>query len=387
MAAGLVAVLSGVLAGVLVLVLAGCSTGSTGDRSAADRSPGGDATAAAESGGTAAQAEAVRHVFIVNLENKGYAETFGPDSPAPYLSRTLTKRGQLLENYYGIAHHSLPNYLAQISGQGPNPKTQADCPVFSRFRQTGVADPGQAVGDGCVYPAHVETVAGQLTAAGLSWRGYLEDMGTPCRHPVVGATDETQRADEGDQYAVKHNPFVYFKAVTTSPSCDRQDVDLEQLPEDLRRVATTANLSYIVPSLCNDGHDSPCVDGRPGGLVSADAWLRSWVPKILASPAYRKDGLLVVTFDEAATGHEDSARACCVGTLAPNAESPGITGPGGGRTGTVLLSPFINAGTTNPTAYNHYSLLRTVEDAFDLAPLGYAQRAEGFGADVFGAGG
>jgi hypothetical protein len=328
----------------------------------------------------------VKHVFVVNLENKGYDETFGPGSPAPYLSKTLRAQGQLLTQYYGTAHNSLPNYVAQVSGQGPNPQTQADCQYYTDFVQTGTASPDQAVGDGCVYPAGVKTVADQLEAKGLTWRGYLEDMGTPCRHPAANAADDTQKARPGDQYAARHNPFAYFHSITDSPSCAANDVDLSQLTSDLSTVATTRNLSYITPNLCNDAHDSPCVDGRPGGLATADQWLSTWVPKILASPAFRQDGLLVVTFDEADTGSADGADACCGEGPGPNAALPGIYGMGGGRTGTVLVSPFLRPGTVNDTGYNHYSLLRTIEDTFGLAPLGYAQTARGFGYDVWGAG-
>jgi hypothetical protein len=328
----------------------------------------------------------VRHVFVVNLENKGYDETFGPSSPAPYLSKTLTAQGQLLTQYYGTAHNSLPNYVAQVSGQGPNPQTQADCQNYSDFVQTGTAAPDQAVGQGCVYPKAVQTVADQLEAKGLTWRGYMEDMGTPCRHPQANAADDTQKAKVGDQYAARHNPFVYFHSITDRPSCAANDVDLAQLTTDLASVSTTRNLTYITPNLCNDAHDSPCVDGRPGGLVTADQWLSTWVPKILASPAFRADGLLVVTFDEADTGDQDGAAACCGEGPGPNSPLPGIYGLGGGRTGTVLVSPFLQPGTLNNTAYNHYGLLRTIEDTFGLAPLGYAQTARGFGYDVWGAG-
>src|SRR5882672_10590121 len=69
----------------------------------------------------------IRHVFIIVLENKGFDKTFGPSSPATYLSQTLTAQGQLLRQYYGIGHKSLPNYLAMVSGQAPNAVTQADC--------------------------------------------------------------------------------------------------------------------------------------------------------------------------------------------------------------------------------------------------------------------
>ncbi|NUR08281.1 MAG: phosphoesterase [Nocardioidaceae bacterium] len=327
----------------------------------------------------------VRHVFVVNLENKGYDETFGPGSPAPYLSRTLRGQGQLLSQYYGVAHNSLPNYLAQISGQGPNAQTQGDCQVYSDFVQAGTTPPDQAVGQGCVYPAGVRTLADQLDATGLTWRGYMEDMGTPCWHPAPNSPDDTQHAKVGDQYAARHNPFVYFKSITGSPSCAANVVDLSHLEADLGSVSTTRNLTYVTPNLCNDAHDAPCVDGRPGGLVSADEWLQTWMPKILASPAFRKDGLLVVTFDESDNEGPDSAAGCCGEGPGPNSPMPGIYGPGGGRTGTVLVSPFITPGTFNDAPYNHYSLLRYLEDTFGLAPLGYAQQARGFGQDVWGA--
>ena len=362
-------------AGVAVVGLVGVSGGGV----AAAPTP-----RAAKAGAT--QAPPIKHVFVVNLENKGYDETFGPGSPAPYLSTTLRNQGQLLTQYYGTAHNSLPNYIAQISGQGPDAQTQADCQTYSDFVQAGTAAPQQAVGNGCVYPAGVKTVADQLEAKGLTWHGYMEDMGSPCRHPAPGAVDDTQKAEVGDQYAARHNPFVYFHSITDRPSCAANVVDLGQLTSDLATTATTRNLTYVTPNLCNDAHDSPCVDGRAGGLVTADQWLRTWVPKILASPAFRRDGLLVLTFDEADTDNPDGAAACCGEGPGPNSPLPGIYGPGGGRTGTVLLSPFLKAGTINNTGYNHYSLLRTIENTFGLAPLGYAGAARGFGYDVWGAG-
>jgi hypothetical protein len=327
----------------------------------------------------------VGHVFVINLENKGYTATWGPDSAAPYLSRTLRAQGVLLSQYYGIGHNSLDNYLAQISGQGPNAKTQADCPGYDEFVQTGAAAPGQAVGQGCVYPASVPTLAGQLAWAGRTWKGYLEDMGTPCRHPALGSVDDTQKAKVGDQYAARHNPFVYFHGIIDSPTCARNAVDLSALPGDLQSQATTPNLTYITPNLCHDGHDSPCVDGQPGGLVSADAWLRQWVPVITSSPAFGTDGMLVITFDESDGPQVDSS-ACCGEGPGPNSALPGITGLGGGRVGALVLSPrFVSPGTWSTTSYNHYSLLASVEDLFGLAHLGYAgtPNLPRFGTDVY----
>ena len=119
------------------------------------------------------------------------------------------------------------------------------------------------------------------------------------------------------------------------------------------------------------------------GLVSADAFLQEWVSKIVATPAYKKDGMLVVTFDEAELG-EDST-ACCGATPAPNVEQAGLNGPGGGKVGAVILSKFVKAGTTNDTPYNHYSLLCSIEDVFGLDHLGLAgdPTTACFGTDVY----
>ncbi len=334
----------------------------------------------------------VGHVFVINLENKGYATTFGPGSPAPYLSRTLVGQGNLLTQFYGTAHNSLPNYLAQISGQGPDSATQADCQTYDDFVSVGTVAPDQAVGDGCVYPSSVQTLPDQLEKSGRTWKGYMEDMGNSatapatCRHPALGAVDDTQRAKVGDQYAARHNPFVYFHSIIDSPSCAANDVPLDRLPGDLASIASTPNLTYITPNLCHDGHDTPCVDGQPGGLVSADAFLSTWVPKIQASAAYKKDGLLIVTFDESDSPQTD-ASACCGETAGPNSPLPGITGPGGGRVGAVVLGRSVKPGTTTAVPYNHYALLASIEDLFALPHLGYAATVPNrFGGDVYTAG-
>jgi phospholipase C len=327
-----------------------------------------------------------KHVFVINLENKGYDTTWGAGSAAPYLSKTLRSKGVLLSQYFGVAHNSLPNYIAEISGQGPNAQTQADCQTYSPFIGTGVVNPGQAVGNGCVYPSTVPTVAGQLTESGRTWKGYMEDMGSACRHPALGAVDDTQKARAGDQYAARHNPFVYFAGITSSSACAVNDIDLSKLKSDLASVSTTPNLSMITPNLCHDGHDSPCVDGQPGGLASADKWLRQWVPIITSSAAFNKDGILVIAFDESDSPQSDST-ACCGEGPGPNSPLAGIAGPGGGRVGALVLSPFVRGGTWSTTPYNHYSLLASIEDTFALPYLGYAATPglNRFGLDVYNA--
>lgn len=331
----------------------------------------------------------VRHVFIIVLENHGFDTTFSAGSSAPYLADSLVQRGAFLRQYHGIGHVSLDNYIAMISGLAPTRQTQLDCPRFVEFERTGTARDGQPIGTGCVYPAAIKTLGNQLESKRLTWHAFMEDMGADttrerktCAHPPIGAIDSTQRATPLDQYATKHNPFMYFHAVIDSPSCDRNVVPLSALDDALRSVAGTPNVSFISPDLCHDGHDRPCRNGEPGGLESADEFLARWVPRITSSPAFRADGMLVITFDEALT---IDATSCCDEKSGPNVTNAGINGPGGGRVGAVVLSPFIKAATISESPYNHYALLRTIEDIFGLDHLGYAgQRGvNSFGRDVF----
>jgi hypothetical protein len=177
---------------------------------------------------------------------------------------------------------------------------------------------------------------------------------------------------------------MYFHSIIDEPSCATNVVALPPLTNDLATEATTPNFSFITPSLCDDGHDAPCADGRPGGLVSADAFLATWVPKIMASPAYKASGMIVINFDESEV--QGDASACCGEVPNPGGSPmPGIYGMGGGRTGAVVLSPFTKPGTQTTQAYNHYSLLRSLEDLFGLEHLGFAG-ANGlvaFGADIY----
>jgi hypothetical protein len=381
----------------------------------------------------------IRHVFLILLENEDYALTFGESTQDPYLSRTLPAKGAMLRQYYGTGHQSLDNYISLISGQPSSAQTEADCPSFNDFQMSSMTPEGLAVGEGCVYPASVPTFANQLEKANFSWKGYMEDMGNDparesatCGHPTLNEIDHTHQAEApssavplGDQYASRHDPFVYFHAILDTPACAKRVVNLRHLSADLRSVASTPNFAFITPNLCHDGHDGDgsgtaghtCVNGEPGGLASADKFLRHWVPKILASPVYRRDGLLIITFDESnfatlvrsrdpVTGGNVltatyTGEACCEQQTGPNVVRPvthssvgnnGLTfqivlsGVGGDRIGAVLLSPHIRPGTVSDVPYNHYALLRSLEDLFGLPYLGYAGQSGlvSLGADVFG---
>lgn len=349
----------------------------------------------------------VRHLFVIMLENENYASTFGDPAADPYLAKTLAGEGALLQNYYATGHESNDNYISLVSGQPPNVDNQSDCQVFSDFAGTALPS-GVEAGQGCVYPSGVQNIGTQLSSAGLNWKAYEEDMGNvpsresaACGHPALNSQDQTQSAVAGDGYATRHDPFVYFHAVIDNQSyCDQHVVALGSpagtmppaalpgetgLATDLRRAASTPALSFITPDLCDDGHDYPCVNESSGtsALADIDRFLQTWVPKITSSPAFRQNGLLEITFDES-DGPQSDSSACCGELPGPDSPSPGITGPGGGKVGAVLLSPYIKPGTVSATSYNHYSSLASWELLFGLPRLADAATVTStFGPDVF----
>ena len=349
----------------------------------------------------------VRHIFVIVLENENYSASY-VDNKNPWLGHKLQSQGTLLTQYYATGHVSLDNYVSMISGQAPNSQTSADCQRYVDFRPAPARldSDGQAVGQGCVFPRNVKTLADQLQGRGVSWRGYMDDMGNvPSREPArcgnpgdpsgAGTQDDTQSASAKDQYAARHNPFVYFHSLLDSGLCKKHVMPLTQLPSDLKRASTTPRFSFITPNLCNDGHDAPCkgkdaTGGNAGGLVSVDHFLSVWVPRIKQSPAFKKNGLLIITTDEASTSDSTS---CCNEQPGPNDPMPGVHGPGGGRIGALVIGHCVGAGRQVKTPYNHYSLLRTLEDLLGAhkgatdgkGHLGFAAASglRPFGRDVF----
>jgi len=428
----------------------GDSSGGVGN-TGGDSEVGGAGAGEGGEGGSAApmrpSQQSIDHVFVITMENKNFTDTFGTSKQDPFVKQLATE-GAILTEYYGTGHVSLDNYISMMSGQPSTLETQADC--FQGFNDV-VADGSDATnpkvlktkdGKGCVYPTQVKTFVNQLDDLKKSWKGYMGDMGNDptresetCGHPAIGAIDKTQAAQAptvdvpgGDQYATRHNPFVYFHSIIDNQAyCDAHVVNLDlQLENDLKSIETTPNFVFITPNLCDDGHDGDgtgaqgkgCVNGDPGGLSSIDAFLKKWIPLIQASPAYQKDGLIIINFDESAdtslagsSTDSDSGKttytinlpgqACCGQKTGPNVTRPSdsiipasatleyklhFVGVGGDRTGAVLLSKWITPGTVSYTQYNHYSLLRSLENIFETdGYLGYADDANlaTFGDDVF----
>jgi phosphatidylinositol-3-phosphatase len=345
----------------------------------------------------------VKHVFVIMLSDQPYASTFGPSSPSPYLSQTLEHRGELLVRYYAVAHEQLANGIALISGQGPTAETAVNCPTYSNIAPATVGASEQVTGHGCVYPSSTQTLPAQLIAKHLTWRAYLEGMdegagaGSPaaadgaCGHPALGAADPTSAVTPvaGQTYATFRNPFVYFHSVIDSSACASDDVGLNKLAGDLTNAKSTPSFSYIVPDLCHDGSSTPCASGAPAGLPAAEGFLKRVVPEILGSKAYKENGLLAITTDEApSSGEYADSSSCCGQPQFPNLPAPSSAlGPeGGGQVGALLLSPFIKQGVSQEP-YNHFSLLRTIEDLFGLSHLGYAglSKVSSFEPSIFSA--
>ncbi len=347
--------------------------------------------------GSAAGLPPVKHVFVIMLSDEPYAAVFGPASSTPYLSQTLERQGELLVHYDAVAHQQLADELALLSGQGPTAETAANCANYTEIAPAGSGADEQVLGSGCVYPPGTQTLAGQLSAKHLIWRAYVEGMDEAgaqagaCAHPALGQPDPTAaQGAGGGPYATFLNPFVYFASVIDSSACTAADVGLGGLQADLADSSRTPSFSYIAPDRCHDGNPTPCTPGAPAGLVPADGFLQKVVPEILGSKAYRESGLLAITVDGAPSSGEFADSSSCCGqpqfpNLAASTPPSGRSPRGGGAVGALLLSPFIKGDATSQEPYNHFSLLRTVEDLFGLAHLGYAALpgVKSFEASIF----
>ena len=192
------------------------------------------------------------HVVIVVMENHGFDQVIGnPD--APYLN-ALARQGALATGYRGVAHPSLPNYLALLGGD-----------TF------GIASDCTA--------CHVAgaSLVDQMEGAGISWKAYMEGISSPCfTGPSAG------------RYAKKHDPFVYFDRVVANAAWCGKVVPLGRLAVDLRAGALP-RFAWITPDLCHDMHDCSVGEG--------DRFLAGLLPPVLG--ALGPDGVLFVTWDEA----------------------------------------------------------------------------------------
>jgi phosphatidylinositol-3-phosphatase len=230
-------------------------------------------------------------------------------------------------NYYAVAGGRLANEIATVSGQGPTKQTTANCPVYKKITPATRGSNGQVIGNGCVYPTTTKTIASQLTAAHDTWKAYIQGIGTakgdasPCSHPKLNHGNGPPPSPK-HPYATWTNPFMYFAAITGGSNCTKENVGLDQLTKDLKSASTTPSVSFVVPSPCDNGSDTPCAHGAQAGLGPAESFLKSVVPKIEASPGYKVGGMIVITFDQAQqTGPHADHSSCCDTPAYPNVPS------------------------------------------------------------------
>jgi hypothetical protein len=296
--------------------------------------------AASRPGSTAASASSVpayNHIFVVIEENHTYSQIIG-NSAAPTINQLAQTYG-LATNYYGVSHPSEPNYVALGGGN-----------LF------GVNS------DNYYYTQNVNapSLAQQLDAANLSWKGYFRSM------PYPGYTDLcfprcNDSPDRDPLYASKHNPFINFAPVRSN----RADLAAMVPDTQLARDATKGQLprfAWIVPDECTDMHGSPpdCVDSGPSGgvgdnqlLAAGDAYVGNVVSTITGSSQWSTgNNAIVVVWDEG-----NGTRGCCDGK------------PGGGPVAAIVITSNGPRGLKDNTPYNHYSLLQTIQMAFGLGCL------------------
>jgi hypothetical protein len=369
----------------------------------------------------------VKHVFVIALSTPSYAAAWGPHSAAHYLNETLRKRGTLLSGYQSLGASALPDDLAMVSGESPNPDTRADCATYAEFpTDVKVAKDDQVKGDGCVYPNTVLTVGDQVTASGSRWGAYVEDMGTAaCLHPNSNAADDAPLPGAGPDYDTGHNPFIYFHSLLDLGDCSTDDQSLDKLPSALASASKTPTFAFIAPGACEDAVETTCASGDPAGIAGEDAFLKQWVPKITGSPAFKQDGELLIVFTPPGRALPASASApagtpttttpgtsttptttttATPGVTTPTTTTPTTTtptttttstpaadsvptarasqAPGNGplRMGALVISRYTKSGATIATSYSPYSLLRSVEDVFGFTPLAAAAGAKSFAA-------
>jgi hypothetical protein len=317
----------------------------------------------------------VKHVFVIMLGEGGYEETFGEASQSKYLSEELPAQGELLPNYFAVAKGELANQIALLSGQGPTPETKAGCPTYTDITPGTESDEGQVEGNGCIYPATTKSLPAQLAEKELTWRAYIDE------EEAAAEAEPPAEVQPPGCFVNQRNPFAYFRSILEGEECVEADAGLADLAKDLTlKPDKFPTLAYISPD--------PAL---------SEETLKTIVPNIEESFAYKDGGLIVITSAQARQeGEEPDTSACCITPDYPNLEEPEteepLTGPvretgGGGQVGAVLISPFIEAGTTSETYFNHYSLLVSIEELFGLERIGYAAEPAlaGFDETIFNA--
>jgi phospholipase C len=276
-----------------------------------------------------------QHVFVIMMENTGY-DTLVGNPNAPWINSAIAKYG-VATSYFGVSHPSQPNYIAATSGS-----------------TNGVADDNDTT-------INVPNIVDQLESHGKTWTAYMQSYALCNGDPLAHAC--------GDQlYERKHNPFISYADVQSNPSRVARIVDFSQFATDLAN-NTVSDYSWISPDQCNDmhGRSTPgdCNFSNIAGLIqTGDTFLANTVAAIQSSRAWNGNSVIFITWDESdftgsgPSGFGDTS-GCC------NAIVPF----GGGHVLTLVISHSDHTARSSDVSYNHYSMLRTIEDGWRLGCL------------------
>lgn len=273
----------------------------------------------------------VKHIFWIMMENHDASQIFGNTADAPYLNQLANSYG-MATRYFGVTHPSLPNYLALISGS------------FQDVFDDCVAG---AVCSGVAHMFGGETLVDQLEAHTFTWKAYMQGL------PATGYT-----GGYAGLYGQKHDPFMCFSTIRNSAARMQRIVPLTQLNADIASGALP-NFVWISPDVCHDMHGASgsgiagC-DTYDGEIALGDAFVRALVPQIMQSSAWNEGSAIVITWDEG-----NSSAGCCKGPA----------GNGGGNVPLIVLTSQGPRHIVSNTDYNHYSLLGTIEQLWELGCL------------------
>jgi phosphatidylinositol-3-phosphatase len=305
------------------------------------------------------------HIFVIVEENKSAGRIDGsPNAP------TLTELAQTYGDatrFYAEVHPSEPNYVALIGGStfGLHDDDAYSCkPGSSEASCPGAKRPGYVT-----HTIDAPNLATQLEAVHLSWKGYYQSIPGAGSGAFFG-DDPLLDGRDGKNglllYASKHSGFMNFASVQRDPHRAEHIVGFDVLHSDLA-AGTLPNFSLIIPNLCDDMHGmgdrmapADCKYANTAGLIRrGDAAAGKLVDEIMGSKVWRsrENVAIVVTWDE----DDGAGREGCCG-VTPDAPS----NFGGGHIATIVMTNNGPRGVRDPTPYNHYSLLRTIEDAFGI---------------------
>jgi hypothetical protein len=308
------------------------------------------------------------HVFVIIEENKNYEQILDPKT-APNIARLAAEYGNATR-FYGEVHPSEGNYVALLGGDTIG--IHDDDAYYCRPGKVDPECPGAAQPGYADHTAHAPHLGLQLERKGLDWKGYYEDIPAPGSLAVNAGGPHFDGKRSHALYASKHSGFLNFASVQDDPRRAEHLVGFKQLDADLASDRLPA-FALIVPNQCNEMHglapgpDTPEDCSNTAGLIArGDKVTADLVARIQATKAWRSDQnvAIVITFDE---GSGKSREGCC--GITPDAPS----NFGGGHIPTVVITNHGPRGVADDTPYSHYSLLRTLEDAFGVEEhLGHA---------------